>query len=102
MWCLQWPFAKLGNFFCNFVQFYYAINNEKADKIDGGSLELGKVLEKEKRGPPLNSVTHLAVEDELINLEEMSSTRQLDKEALILAEQLEKANIKWYYNDKRL
>ncbi|RQD77391.1 MAG: hypothetical protein D5R97_02530, partial [Candidatus Syntrophonatronum acetioxidans] len=78
--------------------------NKKADKIEGGSLDLGKVLDKEKRGFPLklNSVTHLVVEDEFIDLEEMISMRQLDKEAPILAEQLEKANIKWYYNGKRL
>ncbi len=74
------------------------------DKIDGGILDLGEVLEKTKEGrvAPLKTITHLVVEDELIQLEEMIITRQLDEEAPILAEHLEKANIKWYYNDEKL
>jgi len=26
VWCLQWPFAIMGIYFCNFVHFYYATN----------------------------------------------------------------------------
>ncbi len=72
------------------------------DKIDGGILDLGKELERERRGPPIKAFNRLVVEEELVELEETIIIRQLDEKAPELSERLEKANIKWYYNGKRL
>jgi len=74
------------------------------DKIDGGILNLKEILEQEddRRGPPLKAVTHLMVEDELSELEDMVTIQQLEEEAPEFVKQLDKTNIKWYYDDEML
>jgi len=82
------------------------IIEEKEEKISGGALGLEIILEKgenkDLRGPPLDAVTHFLVEDRFIELEDILTSHQLEQGAPSLAEQLDEANIIWYYNGKLL